>query len=341
MAGAGCLPGASGPLIIQMVSGLSSPRRLLAVLGVVVGCALLRALLSWMRPAVAGGGICPFVGLCGRDCIGTAYGGKVLPPSVAQYMAQRENLTVFSFGVGMDVSFDVALACLYGHTVNLFDPSPVAVEHIQYLTQRVGTWPAAAGAASRLPRDSLEVAGPGGAAAAAAYWAAVRQSRVGQNALRFRAVALAEHDGKITFRHSRGQTRGASFSADPLMRSGGAETDTLTVPARSFATLLREAGRRSLDVVKIDVEGLETELLLQLLQLPLSELPAVVFVDMDSICCCSGDGCEEKAKAGWAAVHAMQGAGYTSIGTDDDWVSDVTFYLPRKVNMDWPRHMSD
>lgn len=62
---------------------------------------------------------------------GVANGGWYLCP-----VGLSENSTVYSFGVGTNISFDLALIEKYHLVVHCFDPSPQSIE---YITS--GSWP--------------------------------------------------------------------------------------------------------------------------------------------------------------------------------------------------------
>ena len=63
--------------------------------------------------------------------------------------------------------------------------------------------------------------------------------------------------------------------------------------------------------VKLDVEGLENDILERFLQQG-AQAPPVLFVDFDSICCCLGSPayCSRKKAEGEAMVGRLQAAGY-------------------------------
>ena len=106
----------------------------------------------------------------------------------------------------------------------------------------------------------------------------------------------------------------------------------LIVKARSYESTVKTF-QRVPDVLKIDIEGLEVEFLVNLAKSP-EIMPPVINVDMDSICCCmaaDGVGCSELSKLGWQAIKAMKDAGYSVVGDNSSWVADVTFYLEAKI----------
>lgn len=55
--------------------------------------------------------------------LGSAYGGYCVCP-----VGLREQTVVYSFGVGKDVSFDLALIERFGVTVHAFDPTPQSID---------------------------------------------------------------------------------------------------------------------------------------------------------------------------------------------------------------------
>src|SRR5665213_4282517 len=59
--------------------------------------------------------------------LGSSYGGWAIPLSASLGPLS----TVYSFGVGLDISFDLALIETVGCTVHGFDPTPLSAEWIE------------------------------------------------------------------------------------------------------------------------------------------------------------------------------------------------------------------
>ena len=97
---------------------------------------------------------------------------------------------------------------------------------------------------------------------------------------------------------------------------------SLTVEAKKYASIINMFNGRKPDVLKIDVEGLEVSILRAMLRSPETMLD----VDMDSICCCMGEKCDETAAAGMSIIKDVRAAGYESIGHDAKNIDDVVFY---------------
>lgn len=77
------------------------------------------------------------------SCIGTRYGGWSVPVN----MLNTESIC-YCVGCGEDISFDLGLIDQFGCSVNAFDPTPRAIEHVkrhaagnlQYQFSAVGLW---------------------------------------------------------------------------------------------------------------------------------------------------------------------------------------------------------
>ncbi len=62
----------------------------------------------------------------GLKKIGTEYGGWIVPSGLV-----RAEWICYSGGAGEDISFDIGLIQRFGRSVNVFDPTPRAIAHVQ------------------------------------------------------------------------------------------------------------------------------------------------------------------------------------------------------------------
>jgi FkbM family methyltransferase len=207
---------------------------------------------------------------------------------------------MYSFGAGEDISFDIAVACMFQFEVKLYDPSPAAKRHVEYAVAVVGKSHADAA------EDKLHRVAGTRPSDKANYWHKVRMTPIKSSALEMHDLGVGNADGNLTFYHSRNQAAEGSWSLDPGMRSAGGAT--ITVPIRTIEHIMGDATPAA---VKLDVEGLENDILKRLLEKG-SKAPPVIFVDFDSICCCLGTPayCAAKKAEGEAMVRQMQAAGY-------------------------------
>src|SRR5262245_56805324 len=63
---------------------------------------------------------------CNRTLLGSEYGGWCVCPDPLD-----ERSIVYSFGVGQDISWDLAMIERFGMTVHAFDPTPKSIEWIR------------------------------------------------------------------------------------------------------------------------------------------------------------------------------------------------------------------
>lgn len=249
----------------------------------------------------------------------------MLPAPVRSFLADiraRGELIFYSFGMGEDISFDIGLTCVLNTTVHLFDPSPHAAKHFsdvmgqlgqQGLTSKphVGVLPSCGGCTStHLKRR---------------YWNAVRASTVPNHAFQHSRVALSEQDGMQSFFQAKSQAAAGSFSLDADMRGGkGNVGRTIQVRTSTLPTLMAQLGHHRIDVLKIDVEGLEVELLTLFLRSGV--LPLVVFVDIDALCCCLGTAaaCKLLRHKATRVIAKLTSAGYSQARTPAS--ADYTFF---------------
>lgn len=245
--------------------------------------------------------ICPFDGDCGPNCMGTQYGGRSVPLPVREFLKRSPRKVMYSFGVGEDISFDVAFACKFQFQVKLYDPSPSAKEHFEYVAAVVGK------SHADDSQDRLHPVAGTRASDTATYWHKVRMTPIQSSAFEMHDIGVGTQDGDLTFYQSKTQGESGSWSLDQGMRGAGGSR-SITVPVHTIEHIF---GDDRPVAVKLDVEGLENDILPRLLQQG-QQAPPVIFVDFDSICCCLGTPayCAKKKAEGQAMVGQMQAAGY-------------------------------
>ncbi len=133
---------------------------------------------------------------------------------------------VYSFGVGDNLAWELALVERFGLTVHAFDPTPASVAWVG------------------------------------------RQALPPQ--LRFHPTGLAGHDGTASFDLLQ---RGSRFNYRPLPEREHS-LGVVKAPVSRLATHLRRLGHDHLDVLKLDIEGGESEALHDLLasRIPVGQL---------------------------------------------------------------------
>jgi FkbM family methyltransferase len=168
---------------------------------------------------------------------GTDYGGWIIPDGFL-----RADAIVYLVGAGEDVSFDLAIADLYGCRVEIIDPTPRAATHVQTLIQHLRQ-----GLNTPLANSPQGVYPPAKPATA--------------ELLRFHPVGLWNE--KTTLRFFKPQNEAhVSHSFVNLQKTD----EYIEVPVCRLSQLMEELGHRRIDLLKIDIEGAEYTVLQTLLE---------------------------------------------------------------------------
>jgi FkbM family methyltransferase len=157
--------------------------------------------------------------------LGSEYGGWWVIPRLI-----RPESVVYSFGVGDDVTWDLAMIERFGVTVHAFDPTPRSVRWVQ---------------SQQLP-----------------------------DRFRFHPLGISAADGQAQF---------VMRSADPQWNAYNLSTDAagahevVTCQVRRLSTIAADLGHDHVDVLKMDVEGVEYDVIDDMLAGPLR--PAQLLIE--------------------------------------------------------------
>jgi FkbM family methyltransferase len=153
--------------------------------------------------------------------LGSAYGGWDI------CLAGLDgNSVVYSFGLGTDVSFDIALINAIGCTVHGFDPTPASLDWLSKQT---------------LPSSFV-----------------------------IHPIALTDRDGSITLYPPADITH----ISHSVVRQVGSHQDGVEVPAKRLSSIMNELNHDHIDLLKMDIEGSECDVLVDLAanQLPVGQI---------------------------------------------------------------------
>lgn len=213
--------------------------------------------------------------------LGTNYGGFYVPND----LKLPEKPIMLSFGCGEDISFDIAMAKLYGAIVHLFDPTPRAIVHVKSVLNLVenGVIP---NKIKGKPDQYLAYDGQEHEISAQynahEFFQTIRDAQFLSCQFTFHPWALANSDGEMSFL---APESGVSHS----LKSGVKTSTSLRVPTKRFETILNKLKLHHVDVLKIDIEGSELDVIPDLIETftrlwkNKQDWPKVLFFDMDSL----------------------------------------------------------
>ncbi len=187
------------------------------------------------------------------------------------------NSVVYCVGCCDDIAHDFCLSGALGCKVHLFDPTPVAIEHFKLLkgvlngTHHPSDYKMGSLRIAKFhSNDDLET----NHHHQVDYWKMLNESGVQVENLIFHPVGLYINDGNITF-HFNTSSEQAYIHSE---HSGGGE-EKFIAPVKKLATIMRELGHDHIDLLKIDIEGVECEVLNQMIEERI--FPKYLSVDFD------------------------------------------------------------
>lgn len=189
---------------------------------------------------------------------GTSYGGYVLPFP----LALKDEAVIYSFGAGEDISFDVEIARETGATVHIFDFTPRAIEHVNKIKDFYDD-------KTTLTPNKRYGGGD------STYLTRIVCNKIPSSSLQLHPYGLAKKDGELQFYYPINPEY-VSLSSNP----SGKSTTTLKAQVKSLESCMKELNHDRIDVLKLDIEGLELEVLDSMLKSKIR--PKYLCIDFDS-----------------------------------------------------------
>lgn len=219
--------------------------------------------------------------------LGTQYGGWALVDS-----DKLQNSVILSCGLGEDGSFDIEFAAKYNAKVIIVDPTPRAIKHFADIRSRIG-----------LNREVAYL--DSGSQSAKAY----DLSNVSEAQLILCEKALWDTEKKLRF-YTPPDPAHVSHSIVNFQNDYASNTPYIDVESITIDGLLKEYDIAQLELIKLDIEGAEVEVLLDMIKKEI--YPHQILVEYDELTKPS-----KKAKSRIESVHAaLMQAGYQLIDKD-------------------------
>jgi FkbM family methyltransferase len=191
---------------------------------------------------------------------GTNYGGFYYPKNLPKL---NENSVIYCIGAGEDITHDVILSSKLNCNIHIFDPTPRAIEHVQYVKDVFD--------GKRQPINNKRFGG-----ADPNYWNILLSNRVDSDKLILHQYGVYFEDNMLPFYFPKNKEH-VSCSLTNLGRSN----DFINVPVKTLNTIMNELNHDHIDLLKIDVENIECDLINKMLN---DEIyPIYLSVDFDLI----------------------------------------------------------
>jgi FkbM family methyltransferase len=182
--------------------------------------------------------------------LGTAYGGWIIPANPGL----QPDSVCYLAGAGEDLSFDCALARRFHCRVRIIDPTPRAVEHFRQLERAV--------------REGRRFSING----SKSEFYEIAAADFGR--LSFLAHGLADQDVELKFYLPKDPAH-VSCSTVNLQKT----ENFFTAQCHRLSTVMAQQGDRTIDLLKMDIEGAEYAVLQEIMDAGL--LPRLLLVELD------------------------------------------------------------
>jgi FkbM family methyltransferase len=190
--------------------------------------------------------------------LGSDYGGWTYAE-----MPNLRGATVISCGLGEDASFDVEFAARYGARVVVADPTPRAIRHFELLKAHTG-----AKATSSYTRSGAQPIG------------AYDLSKITADSLALYPKALWNESKPVDF-FLPADASHVSHSIVNFQNEYRTDTASITVHAVPLDILMRDLRLTAVPLLKLDIEGAEIEVILDMLAKRV--FPDQVLVEFDEL----------------------------------------------------------
>lgn len=184
--------------------------------------------------------------------LGTTYGGWIIPADVS---LTRDSVC-YSAGAGEDISFDCALVGRFHCQVRLIDPTPRAIQHFKMLEKAVKS-------GDRFPVSNGKED----------YYSITVEDF---QRIQFLPVGLADKDTELKF-YLPANPAHVSCSTVNLQKT----REYFTATCFRLSTLMQRQGDRSIDMLKMDIEGAEHSVIMDMIASGI--LPPLLLIEFDEV----------------------------------------------------------
>lgn len=162
--------------------------------------------------------------------LGSDYGGWIVPDIF------NEHSVCYFAGAGKDITFDIEFIKKYQCAVNIFDPTPRAISHVNSILSGADIAP--------IPPDS--------------NFLSYKTSSQTRSKIQFFPLGLSNTNGDLVF-YSPQNNDHVSHSLTNLQKTK--KKDSIMATCKTLSTIMSELGHEHIDILKLDIEGAEEAVL--------------------------------------------------------------------------------
>ena len=192
---------------------------------------------------------------------GTNYGGFILPKNLK---GLNSNSIIYGVGVGEDISFDILIGKQTDAHIYLFDPTPRAIIHVDLIKKSFDN--------NIKPKYDIKHGGGD-----KNYWNLLFQHKISSSKIHMNNFGLFTDNKNLNF-YKPLNPNYVSHSLDHTMRNVR-KNEFIEVPVKNLKTIMKDLNHDHIDLLKIDIEGVELEVLNQMLDQKI--FPKYLCVDFD------------------------------------------------------------
>ena len=190
---------------------------------------------------------------------GTDYGGFYYPENINNYLNSKS--IIYCVGAGEDISHDIELARELNSKIFIFDPTPRAIEHVNDVINVFN---------NKKEFQHNQKLGGGDQN----YWNILLDNKINTENIIFKNYGLGCKNGFFKF-YKPSNNDHVSCSLVEGMKG----TDYINVEIKDLNTIMNELNHTKLDLLKIDIEGLECDVINKMLDDNI--FPKLLSVDFD------------------------------------------------------------
>ena len=189
---------------------------------------------------------------------GSDYSGFYYPSNLD---GLNENSIIYCVGAGEDITHDIEIANKLNCKVYIFDPTPRAIEHVKYVKDVFNN--------EKIPIPSNRYGGgdPN-------YWNILLSNKINSDKIILKEYGLYTEDSTLKF-YKPSNPEYVSHSLVHGMKSD----DYFMVNVKFLNTIMKELNHKTIDLLKIDIEGCECDVINKMLDDKI--FPKYLSVDFD------------------------------------------------------------